>query len=86
MWLHVENCMEYGFMIIIVHKRGYREQDSRRETNAMNVTLTEKEVELVKMSIKHCLETCEKGGPDSGCEDCEALKAVLAKLESGPLK
>jgi len=37
---------------------------------------------LLKMSIKHCLETCEQGGAESGCQDCEALKAVLVKLES----
>ncbi len=48
----------------------------------MNITLTEKEVGLLKMSINHCLETCEKGGAESGCKDCEALKAVLVRLDS----
>lgn len=45
----------------------------------VNVSLTEKEVELLKKSINHCLETCEEGS-DSGCTDCEALKEVLKKL------
>ncbi len=44
------------------------------------LSLNEKEIELLKMSINHCLETCKKGGADSGCKDCEALEGVLNKL------
>ncbi|MGE5417862.1 MAG: hypothetical protein ACM3UZ_14085 [Acidobacteriota bacterium] len=43
------------------------------------INLTEKEIELLKKSINHCLETCEEGS-GSGCTDCEALREVLNKL------
>lgn len=46
----------------------------------VNVRLTEKELELLKMSINHCLETCAQGGDDKGCTDCETLKRVLDKI------
>ena len=45
-----------------------------------NIELSAKEIELLKMSINHCLETCENKGKESQCTDCEALKAVLDKL------
>ncbi|MEN6461772.1 MAG: hypothetical protein ABFC94_10425 [Syntrophomonas sp.] len=45
-----------------------------------NVNLNEKEVELLKKSINHCLETCENKEKESVCTDCEALKDVLVKL------
>lgn len=44
------------------------------------VNLTEKELELLKKSIKHCLDTCKQGGMRNGCEDCEALEVVYQKL------
>jgi hypothetical protein len=44
------------------------------------LSLNEKEIELLKKSINHCLETCKKGGASNGCTDCEALEAVLAKM------
>ncbi len=46
----------------------------------LTLSLTEKEAELLKKSITHCLETCKKGGTDSGCTDCEALEGVLKKI------
>lgn len=46
----------------------------------VNVSLTEKELELLKMSINHCLETCAQGGDDKGCKDCGNLRAVLDKI------
>lgn len=46
----------------------------------LNVSLTEKEIELLQKSIKHCLETCGKGGAQDGCTDCAALEALLEKL------
>lgn len=47
--------------------------------NAVPLThMTEREVEPLKMSINHCLETCNEGG--EGCTDCEALKEILKKL------
>ncbi|MEN6327520.1 MAG: hypothetical protein ABFD18_15110 [Syntrophomonas sp.] len=45
-----------------------------------NVNLNEKEVELLKKSINHCLDTCENKEKESECTDCEALKDVLVKL------
>jgi hypothetical protein len=44
------------------------------------LTLNVKEVELLKKSINHCLDTCESTEKDSECSDCEALKQVLVKL------
>ncbi|MCR4435786.1 MAG: hypothetical protein QHH06_13495 [Clostridiales bacterium] len=44
------------------------------------LSLTEKEIDLLKKSINHCLDTCKKGGPENGCKDCEALEGVLKKL------
>lgn len=43
-----------------------------------NINLNEKEIELLKKSVNHCLDTCQN--KDSECSDCEALKEVLAKL------
>lgn len=47
-----------------------------------NIELSEKELELLKMSINHCLETCENKVKESGCTDCEALQKVLVKLSN----
>lgn len=44
------------------------------------LTLNEKEIELLKKSIQHCLQTCEDGGPKEGCTDCAAIEAVLMRL------
>ncbi|MFZ3171803.1 MAG: hypothetical protein WA118_07480 [Carboxydocellales bacterium] len=44
------------------------------------LNLTEKEVELLKKSIQHCLDTCDENGPDNGCKDCTAIEAVLKRL------
>jgi hypothetical protein len=46
----------------------------------INLTLNEKEIELLKKSINHCLETCKNGSEKEGCTDCAALEAVLKKL------
>ncbi len=46
----------------------------------VNVELSEKEIGLLKMSINHCLETCENNEKESKCTDCEVLKSLLAKL------
>lgn len=48
-----------------------------------NINLNEKEVELLKKSINHCLDTCQNKENDSECNDCEALKEVLVKLSNG---
>jgi hypothetical protein len=41
--------------------------------------LNEKEIELLRKSINHCLETCNSG--KDGCSDCAALEEVLKKLK-----
>ncbi|MHB1347775.1 MAG: hypothetical protein ACYCXK_09820 [Candidatus Humimicrobiaceae bacterium] len=46
----------------------------------VTVSLNEKEVELLKKSINHCLETCEEGGSKDGCTDCAELEKILIKL------
>ncbi len=46
----------------------------------ITLNLTSYEIDLLKKSINHCLETCKKGGADSGCKDCEALENVLKKM------
>ena len=45
-----------------------------------SVELTEQELELLKLSIDHCLKTCHQGSAEHGCKDCLALEAVKAKL------
>jgi len=45
-----------------------------------NLNLNEKEIELLKKSINHCLDTCENKEKSNKCSDCEALKEVLLKL------
>lgn len=46
----------------------------------INLSLTEKEIELMKKSIAHCLKTCRNGGTKEGCTDCEILEELLKKL------
>lgn len=45
-----------------------------------SITLDPKEIELLKKSINHCLETCKNGGSKDGCTDCTALEGVLKRL------
>jgi hypothetical protein len=44
------------------------------------LSISEKEIDLLKMSINHCLKTCKDGGAENGSKDFEALKGVLSKL------
>lgn len=46
----------------------------------ITLSLTEKEIVLMKKSINHCLDTCKKGGAENGCSDCAALEEVLKKM------
>ncbi|MEN8908174.1 MAG: hypothetical protein ABF289_19645 [Clostridiales bacterium] len=49
----------------------------------INLSLEEKEVELLKLSINHCLKTCKSGvSAEDGCKDCESLENVLKKIEN----
>ena len=43
------------------------------------LSLSEKEIELIKKSIAHCLSTCKEGGSKDGCTDCAALEAILKR-------
>ena len=45
-----------------------------------SLSLNDKEIELLKKSINHCLDTCKNGGSKDGCTDCAALEEVLKKL------
>ena len=44
------------------------------------LSLSEKEIELIKKSIGHCLSTCKEGGSRDGCTDCAALEAILTRI------
>ena len=46
----------------------------------VTLTLNEKETELLKKSINHCLQTCKDGGAENGCADCKAIEDVLKRL------
>ena len=46
----------------------------------VTLSLTEKEIEVLKKSINHCIETCQDRDSDNGCPDCESLRDVLKKL------
>ncbi|MGE4276577.1 MAG: hypothetical protein AB7E30_05285 [Lawsonibacter sp.] len=48
------------------------------------LSLSEKELELIKKSIQHCLSTCKEGGSKSGCTDCAALESILSRLPVEP--
>jgi hypothetical protein len=43
--------------------------------------LNEKEVDLLKKSIDHCLETCKNKSGKDGCPDCTILEEVLKRLQ-----
>jgi hypothetical protein len=54
--------------------------DKKRRIDMFTLSLSEKEIELIKKSINHCLSTCKEGGGKDGCTDCAALEAVLKRL------
>jgi len=47
-----------------------------------SIQLNEKEIDLLKKSVEHCLKTCKQGSAEQGCQDCLALEAVLVKLDN----
>ncbi|AHF08507.1 hypothetical protein [Desulfitobacterium metallireducens] len=49
----------------------------------MNIELTKDEVEILLKSGRHCLGTCEEGGPGQECPDCQRLQQVMDKLKAG---
>ncbi len=46
----------------------------------LSLSLNEKETDLLRKSINHCLATCKEGGAKDGCTDCAALEVLLQKL------
>lgn len=44
------------------------------------MTLSQQEIEVVKRALHHCLNTCQQGGAEGGCPDCQSLRDVLKKL------
>ncbi len=46
----------------------------------MVLNITEKEADLLRKSISHCLSTCKDGGAKDGCTDCAALESLLKRL------
>jgi len=51
----------------------------------MNLELSTTELRLLVQSLQHCLATCKfakEHGKDHPCEDCDAGRALLAKVEA----
>lgn len=48
----------------------------------INLSLTDPELNVLQMSIKHCLDSCKDGGSHSGCPDCKTLEQVAVKITS----
>ncbi len=46
----------------------------------INLSLNDQELEVIKMSINHCLDSCKQGGPNNGCKDCKTLEQVADKI------
>lgn len=46
----------------------------------VSLSLSEKEVELLRKSINHCMESCGDNNANGVCPDCESLRLVLNKL------
>lgn len=49
----------------------------------MNIDLTVEEINILLKSGSHCLSTCQEGGPDHKCPDCQKLQQVMNKLKAG---
>ena len=51
----------------------------------MNLELSTAELTLLVQSLQHCLATCKHAkeqGKDHPCEDCDAGRALLRKVEA----
>ncbi len=46
-----------------------------------SIDLDQKQLQILIMSVKHCMESCKEGGKASGCKDCESLEKILSLLE-----
>ncbi|MCL4516609.1 MAG: hypothetical protein M1379_13605 [Firmicutes bacterium] len=47
----------------------------------IHLDLTPEELSVIQKSINNCLETCQQGGAEKGCDDCRLLEKILGKLE-----
>ncbi len=54
------------------------------EAQRRPVELSPLELRILTQSLQNCLATCRTHAqkPDAPCEDCEAARALLRKLES----
>ena len=48
----------------------------------VNVSLEENEIEILIMSLEHCMATCKHGGKSTGCTDCEKVERILNKIKT----
>jgi hypothetical protein len=49
----------------------------------MNIDLSAEEINVLLKSAQNCLNTCQEGGTDHQCPDCEKLQGVMSKLQAG---
>ena len=49
----------------------------------LHIDLDAKEVRILVQSLENCLKTCvvHEKKPDAPCEDCDAARALKAKLQ-----
>jgi hypothetical protein len=52
-------------------------------TSTTQLELTKKEVRILVQSLGNCIDTCRthEKNPNAPCEDCDAARALKAKLE-----
>lgn len=48
----------------------------------INVSFEENEIEILIMSLQHCMDTCKHGGKATGCADCEKVEKILNKIKN----
>lgn len=79
---NINDLFVLTFALWEYNKSRYNHYEERWSKTMTTITLDDKEVELLKNSINHCLKTCKQGSAEHGCQDCQALEAVLAKLSA----
>jgi hypothetical protein len=50
----------------------------------MTIELDQRDLRILVQSLENCLETCEvhAAKPDAPCEDCDAARALQARLKA----
>jgi hypothetical protein len=48
-----------------------------------DVRLEERDLRILVQSLRHCLDTCEtrQQKPDAPCEDCDAARDLMTRLQ-----